>query len=105
MKAKKIGVCAVDAGLLMIGDPCYFIGKDSGAYKQFKSWDDFLKRTKCYEGRQLNFEHGGSGLGVVARTKYGDGEYPVYEVVDANGGHALVVVTAGNPLSIPGCDV
>ena len=26
---KKIGVCGVDAGMIMVGDPCYFVGTDA----------------------------------------------------------------------------
>jgi len=70
-----IGVCGVDAGLLMIGDPCYFVGTDRTEARQ-GTWREFLAKQK---GRhQLTYKLGHPGLGVMARTASGDGTCPVF---------------------------
>lgn len=84
----RIGTCGVDAGLIMIGDPCYIIGNDVGR----KPWPVFL--TDLYKHpipgvAGLPKERGWnvmslSSLGnrafpaaLVVSSGYGDGEYPV----------------------------
>ena len=78
MKWKLLGHCGVDAGMLMVGDPCYFIGKDKDSAQRYKDWGTFLGEQDYGRINQMAYAKGHSGLGVVASTSYGDGVYPVY---------------------------
>ena len=40
---KKVGTICVDAGIVMVGDPCYTQGHDSS--HGVKSWHEFLDKT------------------------------------------------------------
>ena len=90
---KQIGVCGVDAGLLMVGDPCYFLdGNPSAAKKVFPTWDSFCDLDIPDEtGCQLNFAKGHAGLGVVVHCTHGDGCYPVYLETTKAGCRRLIV--------------
>jgi hypothetical protein len=97
---RKIGEVGVDAGLLMIGDPCYFIGEEATAKVAYPTWDRFLDKQELLvsEGvTQMNYVMGHAGLGVVASTRYGDGVYPVYGLYMKEGKDnrplAMLVVT------------
>lgn len=69
-----IGVCSVDSGMLVVADPCYIS-------KHLKSQVfDNLPITG-----QLNFPRGHAGAGIVFSTEYGDGQFGVYAVRDADG--------------------
>jgi len=116
MAAKKakwveIGTVGVDAGMLMIGDPCYFIGEKAAANEAFPDWDAFIKAQRDSEGRdwtaryygrgrlqlrhQMNYALGHAGLGVVAGTAHGDGVFRVYALKtdDTDRTQALMVIT------------
>jgi len=93
---QKIGVCGVDAGLLMVGDPCYFWrnGEESAAEESIKEWPevcDKIKELDKNSGYQLNFKMGHAGLGVIVETTYGDGVYPVFLETTEKGKRRLVV--------------
>lgn len=90
MPAKRvlIGYAAADSGLMMIGDPGYYIGKGNDASQKYKSWEAFLKTQNILNGpvnHQMNFKGGYEGLGVVSQTYAGDGTFPVYAKKDAEG--------------------
>lgn len=79
-----IGYCAVDSGQILITDPSYLhqwnadnkMG-DTGAGDY--SWAGACASTLSdVDDGQLLFPNGGEGAGVVSRTGYGDGYYPVY---------------------------
>ena len=62
------GFCGVDAGCLIIGDPCYLDG-DGWTEEDYKKevcsdWND---------SKQID-----NGKAVLVSSGYGDGEYPVY---------------------------
>lgn len=96
---KKVGVCGVDAGMIWIGDPCYFINRKplnpekwgtAGAAppeKPLDDYEDFLKEIDDSVGgaQQFNYEGGHPGLGVLVAKFGGDGEYPVYVRTDSHG--------------------
>lgn len=69
---RKIGEVCVDAGLIMVGDPCYVI--------PWGSWQEFA--DKC-DGDVSQPQ--GDGQGIVVPTTWGDGTYPVYGVYDMPG--------------------
>ena len=100
LKWEHVGNCGVDAGMLMVGDPCYFIGPNSDASKSYgNSWGTFMEmyhdREKGQIKHQLNFALGHEGLGVVAGTAYGDGTYPVYALKKqgTDRAYAMLVIT------------
>jgi hypothetical protein len=68
---EQVGICGVDAGVLMLMDPCYV--RDVGF--------DFDTEVVEFMGEgdtlQLDFPAGHGGKGVVVRTGLGDGVYPV----------------------------
>ena len=84
---KLVGHIAVDAGICMVGDPCYVL-KDEGEERYpgiGKTWGDFVNLLYEEDGTpannmQLYFdkEKTNAGLGVVVQSGYGDGYYPVY---------------------------
>jgi len=90
-----LGTCDVDAGLLMIGDPCYFIGTEEDNTKQM-GWGDWISMMEDEEAdfrtwrlkSQIPHDLGHPGKGVVAGTVYGDGSYPVYGLYDKTYGRA-----------------
>jgi hypothetical protein len=88
----KVGVIGVDAGLCWIGDPCYILHKSEKEKPEAigTDWPDFVNRlygnnlcgeSSCVVGKQMKYDLGHSGLGVVVSTGYGDGLYPVYAEV------------------------
>lgn len=95
---KKIGVVAVDSGLLMVGDPCYFWPRSKNApicpaTERYEDWasivDDLFEIER--EGKQLDFVHGGAGLAVAVPTLIGDGVYPVFLETTPDGKRRLIV--------------
>ena len=108
IKWVQIGVAGVDAGALMIGDPCYFIGTNSEVNRVCSGdWGKFIEAHLKKEGgfelnHQMNYHAGHAGLGVMASTAYGDGAFPVYALKGAGGdrAYAMLVVT-GDEEDVP----
>ncbi len=86
---KLIGECGVDAGLLMVGDPCYFIGKEATINERCDSWDKACNELFCNPERDQPYDV--YGLGVAVATTHGDGCFPVYLETDPNGKRRLIV--------------
>lgn len=84
MSKKLLGHVGVDAGMLMIGDPCYFIGKDATVNTEvFRTWSEACEKLFCAPNvdhkKPYLIENGcGAMLGIAVSTTYGDGSYPVY---------------------------
>lgn len=79
------GVCGVDAGMILIGDPCY--GQDQQAHPSNKNWEEFCQdlqeaRLQYPMTQQLYYDKGHEGLGVVMDSGFGDGVYPVYVTIE-----------------------
>lgn len=70
---ERVGEIGVDAGIVMVGDPCYVNATDH----PIKNWPKFCD-SLVGDTTQLNYRHGSAGLGVVVSSGYGDGVYPVY---------------------------
>ena len=87
----KIGECGVDAGMLMVGDPCYFIGKDATINSRCESWDQACREVFCKDGVDRDTPMDVYDLGVAISTTYGDGSYPVYLETDDDGSRRLIV--------------
>ena len=85
-----IGNVGVDAGLMMIGDPCYVIG-DEPANSLIGDWDELcthvFEETNQIHGQvacEVPFAKGHSGAAVITSTGFGDGSYDVFaKFVDA----------------------
>lgn len=86
----KIGECGVDAGMLMVGDPCYFVGKDATINERCKDWKQACYEVFCKDDASRDDGMDVYGLGVAVATTNGDGCYPVY-LETANGRRRLVV--------------
>jgi len=87
----KIGEVGVDAGMLMVGDPCYFVGKEATIHERCKDWAQACKEVFCKEGLNKDMPLDVYGLGVAIATTHGDGTYPVYLETTARGRRRLVV--------------
>lgn len=72
----EIGTVYVDAGIVMIGDPCYSVTGDASHH--IKTWSEFCDKTFASDLPYGTAEPHGRGLGLVVPTLYGDGSYPVY---------------------------
>jgi len=87
-----LGHIGVDAGMIMVGDPCYFIGKDATVHKTFPDWDTACKELFCNDKYQTDESYNiRDGLGIAVTTTYGDGTYPVYLETTNNGKRRLIV--------------
>ena len=91
-KIKKVGEVSVDAGMCWVGDPCYILHADKTPEDIGKDWSGFCdKMAEGCEGggvldqRQFNFNGGHAGLGVCIGGFGGDGTYPVYIKLGADG--------------------
>lgn len=89
-KWERVGVVGVDAGLVLVGDPCYFSTPDATEHLA-ETWDKFcdliFKDSKFNKDghKQLNYKSGHPGVGVVVSSGYGDGTYPVFIKKNAEG--------------------
>ena len=94
-----VGTVGIDAGMLMLGDPCYVIDKPLGAM----DWNEFLDALykQSAAGVDASWWTMMGALpngepfraGVVVTTGWGDGEYPVTAVLNKEGRVKSVTVT------------
>lgn len=82
----QVGTVFVDAGIVMVGDPCYSL-PDDGSHR-VSDWSEFCNRT--FDKRNELDPSGvsqplGPGIGIVVPSGYGDGEYPVFIEVTEDG--------------------
>lgn len=80
----RAGVCGVDAGMIMMGDPCYGEGQQN--HPSNMDWGEFCElfdnlREDYPRFGQLDYDLGHPGLGVVMDSGFGDGVYPVYVTI------------------------
>jgi hypothetical protein len=80
------GYCGVDSGQLMIVDPCYVMTDEQ--------YDELLADDAEYRPiRSVRHHITKNTVGVVVRTGYGDGCYPVNIKLNAEGRVMSVTVT------------
>jgi len=84
---RLIGHVGVDSGQLIITDPCYL---DSWESDEFDSADAPLNYSysgACAAtlGKNGGAEIGSGAQGVASRTAYGDGCYPVFQIIGDDG--------------------
>lgn len=98
----QVGSVGVDAGMVMLCDPCYIRDEWTSQQEDEKLHDDKYTNEFSYRGccstmsknnkaGQLNYKMGHAGAGVVVSSGYGDGYYPVY-VTYADGGERVAEV-------------
>lgn len=81
------GIAAVDSGMILIADPCYWLDDDQpgtrGKYRQIcdELGDNRAVALKFEEG----FTKNRPGKGVAVSSGHGDGLYPVYICRDERG--------------------
>lgn len=78
-----IGTIGVDAGCVMVGDPCYHVGDDTdGREHMGKTWSEFcekwLLKRPLQDVVKIPYPLGHEGQGIVVTSGWGDGVYPVY---------------------------
>jgi len=73
-----IGKIMVDAGIIMIGDPCYSLHRDDKFPEFGDSWDEFCNILEQNNFDQKNTINIGNGLAIVVSSGWGDGIYNVY---------------------------
>lgn len=87
----QLGEIDVDAGLVMIGDPCYTLPADgSRRTDELANWQEFCKLLNP-AGDGIS-EPAGEGAGIVVRVAAGDGTYPVLGRRGAGGGLTAIKV-------------
>lgn len=86
MKTKLIGYIGVDSGQVMIGDPCYLDEFKTNGYQPNR---EAQPHEFSYQAAAEASLSGGGMIGnfrgAVSMTMYGDGLYPVYQVLDGAG--------------------
>lgn len=108
MKKIKIGEVGVDSGQLIITDPCYIDSQwkkekleqnKDGSFKPAKN--NFSYPAVCNitlknpSAGQLNYKMGHPGVAVAFCSGYGDGTYPVYATLNAEGRYIKVEIDCG----------
>ena len=83
-----VGHIGVDAGMVMVGDPCYTIGSDCvlARMEKVSDFDQFLAKYITDNDRIWHVGGDQSGaLALVASSGWGDGVYPVYATFTKEG--------------------
>lgn len=76
-KRELVGHLDVDAGIMMLGDPCYTLPDDATSREEAKDWSAFCSKLgNDYPTKTAPFEHAGAAF--VVSTGFGDGTYPVF---------------------------
>lgn len=89
VKLEQIGVVGVDSGTVWIGDPCYIIHTEGREFGKIgEDWMEFCKKYPDLPA-SVPYKLGHEGFGVWSRTRFGDGEYPVYQLVKEPGARPL----------------
>jgi hypothetical protein len=99
MRNIEIGVVDVDAGLIMIGDPCYVLPDNAPRRPLVQDWTRFCEMVSDQQVAQPV----GDRCGLVIRPPDGDGEYPVTAEVSRSG--RLLRVTIDFDPADDYCDV
>lgn len=75
----QIGTVFVDAGIVMVGDPCYTLPDDGSHRDQTtKVWSKFCEELSAQEYDGYHKPFFTPEVGIVVQSGYGDGEYPVF---------------------------
>lgn len=91
---EQIGTIFVDAGIVMVGDPCYSL-PDNGSHRDAiaRDWLRFCEATFADPNNADGYSTPlGEGTSVVVSSGYGDGQYPVFVERSPDGRVARLVV-------------
>jgi hypothetical protein len=89
MRTLHLGNLDVDAGMVMLGDPCYWLPDDApGRTDDIRSWSRFCAMV----GDARTAEPGRTGAGLVVQVPGGDGTYPVLAEIDHRGSIRRVII-------------
>ena len=91
VKRIRLGYVGVDAGMLMVGDPCYFVGKEATINERCKDWSTACSEVFCKDDPKRDTPLDVYGLGIAIATTHGDGCYSVFLETDNGGKRRLVV--------------
>ena len=79
MKRILLGRCAVDSGQILLVDPCYLSNWKDGEHDDNKNhYGQCCEMSQNIIGGGEILVSGIAGMGVVASSGLGDGNYPVY---------------------------
>lgn len=87
----KIGMVAVDSGMLMVGDPYYFIGTDASINDRCTGWNQACDEVFCKDAPRRDTPLDVYKLGIAIGTTNSVGSYPVYLGTTAAGRRRLIV--------------
>lgn len=76
---KKIGQVGVDAGCVMIGDPCYLLDPETGQVRF--DYEADVCGVDWSTHRQLAHRWGGGARAVLVKSGFGDGIYDVEALI------------------------
>lgn len=91
---EQIGTIFVDAGIVMVGDPCYSL-PDDGSHRDdvARDWPRFCDATFADPNNADGYSTPlGDGISLVVSSGWGDGEYPVFVERSPEGRIARLVV-------------
>ncbi len=80
---RLIGHVGVDSGQVMITDPCYLDSWKANEFKERSTKLDYSYEGACNAtlGDNGGAEIGSGTQGVASRTAFGDGTYPVFQII------------------------
>jgi hypothetical protein len=84
---RAAGITGVDAGVILITDPCYVVrDPDQQEYEPYATWSNLARQMmpETEPSYQIRNEFGAE-VGVVVNRFGGDGVYPVYIDVNEHG--------------------
>jgi hypothetical protein len=94
---EQIGTVFVDAGIVMVGDPCYTLPDDASHRTEVaKNWSKFCDASYDENGKNVTAPLG-QGIAVVVPSGYGDGEYPVFVERSSDGTVLRLIVEFEHP--------
>ena len=81
----EIGALPVDAGMMMLSDPCYVLpDPDEPDRRDPKIYERICEEIGDKPYVLLSTDNSGMNEVLVAKTGYGDGIYPVFAELDEN---------------------
>ena len=89
MTWRQVGRTGVDAGMILITDPCYVVRNPGDhQYQPFRSYEELWEQLGLGDTSKPAYQctnENGADIGVVVGNFGGDGVYPVYVEVGPHG--------------------
>ncbi|MGV8847690.1 hypothetical protein [Tessaracoccus sp.] len=101
-KPVKVGSIFVDAGIVMVGDPCYTLPDEASHRDETaKSWTVFCDKMEAARHADPDgpgvFTPWNPGTAIVIPAGHGDGEYPVFVTLDSESCVAELTILFDTP--------